>query len=125
MHLIKICKSAKKSAGDLAGLSNSKRNKILEGSTTNIICIRNNKLFIPKSSYYFGITISYLLKKLPYKIEKTDIIISNLSKFDEILLVGSGKGVVSISSIKNLNWYRSSMKIYNFLSRKYSKLLIK
>ncbi len=102
-----------------------KRNKILEGSTTNIICIRNNKLFIPKNSYYFGITISYLLKKLPYKIQKTDIIISNLSKFDEILLVGSGKGVVSISSIKKLNWYRSSMKIYNFLSRKYSKLLIK
>ena len=102
-----------------------KRNKILEGSTTNIICIRNNKLFIPKNSYYFGITISYLLKKLPYKIQKTDIIISNLSKFDEILLVGSGKGVVSISSIKKLNWYRSSMKIYNFLSQKYSKLLIK
>ena len=41
------------------------------------------------------------------------------------LLVGSGKAVVSISSIKKLNWYRSSMKIYNFLSRKYSKLLIK
>ena len=40
-----------------------KRNKILEGSTTNIICVRNNKLFIPKNSYYHGITISYLLKK--------------------------------------------------------------
>ena len=102
-----------------------KRNKILEGSTTNIICIQNNKLFLPKNSYYHGITISYLLKKLPYKFQKIDIIISNLSKFDEILLVGSGKGVVSISSIKKLNWYRSSMKIYNFLSKKYSKLLIK
>ena len=75
--------------------------------------------------YLIVITISYLLKKLPYKFQKIDIIISNLSKFDEILLVGSGKGVVSISSIKKLNWYRSSMKIYNFLSRKYSKLLIK
>ena len=51
--------------------------------------------------------------------------LNQASKFDEILLVGSGKGVVSISSIKKLNWYRSSMKIYNFLSRKYSKLLIK
>ena len=30
MNLIKICKSAKKSAGDLAVLSNPKRNKILE-----------------------------------------------------------------------------------------------
>ena len=36
MHLIKICKSAKKSAGDLAGLSNSKRNKILEDLSKNL-----------------------------------------------------------------------------------------
>ena len=36
MNLIKICKSAKKSAGDLAGLSNSKRNKILEDLSKNL-----------------------------------------------------------------------------------------
>ena len=36
MHLIKICKSAKKSASDLAGLSNSKRNKILEDLSKNL-----------------------------------------------------------------------------------------
>ena len=36
MHLIKICKSAKKSASDLAVLSNSKRNKILEDLSKNL-----------------------------------------------------------------------------------------
>ena len=36
MHLIKICKSAKKSASDLADLSNSKRNKILEDLSKNL-----------------------------------------------------------------------------------------
>tara|TARA_B100000683_G_scaffold186651_1_gene179822 strand:- start:3024 stop:4277 length:1254 start_codon:yes stop_codon:yes gene_type:complete len=36
MHLVKICKSAKKSAGDLAVLSNSKRNKILEDLSKNL-----------------------------------------------------------------------------------------
>ena len=102
-----------------------KKNKILEGSTTNIICIKKNKLFIPKNSYYYGITLSYLLEKLPYIVQKKDIKLSDLDEFNEILLVGSGKGVVSISSIKQLNWYRSSMNIYNFLSKKYSKLLIK
>ena len=55
----------------------------------------------------------------------TDINISTLYQFSEILLVGSGKGVVSISFIKQFNWYRSSMKIYNFLSKKYSKILLK
>ena len=36
MHLIKICKSAKKSASALAVLSNSKRNKILEDLSKNL-----------------------------------------------------------------------------------------
>ena len=36
MNLTKICKSAKKSANDLAGLSNSKRNKILEDLSKNL-----------------------------------------------------------------------------------------
>jgi len=101
------------------------KNKILEGSTTNIICVKDNKLFIPKNSYYYGITLEYLIKKLPFKVQKKDINVKGLDEFTELLLVGSGKGVVSISSIQKLNWYRSSMKIYNFLSKKYSKLLIK
>ena len=67
----------------------------------------------------------YLLKNLPFKVQKKDINVKNLYEFTELLLVGSGKGVVSISSIQKLNWYRSSMKIYNFLSKKYSKLLVK
>ena len=101
------------------------KNKILEGSTTNIICVKDNKLFIPKNSYYYGITLEYLIKKLSFKFQKKDINVKRLDEFTELLLVGSGKGVVSISSIQKLNWYRSSMKIYNFLSKKYSKLLIK
>ena len=101
------------------------KNKILEGTTTNIICVKDNKLFIPKDSYYYGITLQYLIKTLPFKVQKKDIDIKSLNDFTELLLVGSGKGVVSISSIQKLNWYRSSMKIYNFLSKKYSKLLIK
>jgi len=100
-------------------------NKILEGSTTNLIFVNGNKLFIPKNYYYYGITLEYLIKNLPYKIYRTDINISSLHQFSEILLVGSGKGVVSISFIKQFNWYRSSMKIYNFLSKKYSKILLK
>ena len=100
-------------------------NQILEGSTTNLIFVNDNKLFIPKNYYYYGITLEYLIKNLPYKIYRTDINISSLHQFSEILLVGSGKGVVSISFIKQFNWYRSSMKIYNFLSKKYLKILLK
>ncbi len=99
------------------------KSKILEGSTTNLIFVKNNQLFIPKNSYYFGITLSYLIKTIPYKIKKIDILISNLYEYSEILLVGSGKGVVSISSIDQLNWYRSSLKMYKSILKEYSKVL--
>ena len=99
------------------------KSKILEGSTTNLIFVKNNQLFIPKNSYYLGITLSYLTKTIPYKIKKIDILISNFYEYSEILLVGSGKGVVSISSIDQLNWYRSSLKMYNSILKEYSKVL--
>ncbi len=99
------------------------KSKILEGSTTNLIFVKNNQLFIPKNSYYLGITLSYLTKTIPYKIKKVDILISNFYEYSEILLVGSGKGVVSISSIDQLNWYRSSLKMYKSLLKEYSKVL--
>ncbi|MDC3074837.1 aminotransferase class IV [Pelagibacteraceae bacterium] len=99
------------------------KSKILEGSTTNLIFVKNNQLFIPKDSYYFGITLSYLIKTIPYKIKKIDISISNFYEYSEILLVGSGKGVVSISSIDELNWYRSSLKMYKSILKEYSKVL--
>ena len=99
------------------------KSKILEGSTTNLIFVKNNQLFIPKNLYYFGITLSYLTKTIPYKIKKIDILISNFYEYSEILLVGSGKGVVSISSIDQLNWYRSSLKMYKSILKEYSKVL--
>ena len=36
------------------------KSKILEGSTTNLIFVKNNQLFIPKNSYYFGVTLSLI-----------------------------------------------------------------
>ena len=38
-------------------------NSILEGSTSNIIFVKNNTLYIPTTGYYFGITLRYLLRK--------------------------------------------------------------
>ena len=33
--------------------------------------------------------------------------------YDEIIIIGSGKGVVSTSSIENTKWKRKSVKFYN------------
>ena len=82
-------------------------------------------MIIPKNSYYKGVTLTYLLNSIPKRTLKEDIFISNLNEFSEIILVGSGKGVISISSIKELNWYRSSLKMYELLDKIYSKVLLK
>ena len=101
------------------------KNKLLEGSTTNLIFIKKNKVIVPKNSYYKGITLTYLLNCIPKKVLKEDVFISSVNEFNEIILVGSGKGVISISSIKDLNWYRSSLKMYKLLDKIYSRVLLK
>jgi len=95
-------------------------NKILESATSNMLFVRNNKIYSPINKFYKGITLKFLEKKIG-KIIKKNIFIKSLSNYDEIILIGSGKGVVSVSHIKKLNWRRKSSKIYRFLSKIYLK----
>ena len=39
-----------------------------------------------------------------------DILVKDLKNYDEILLVGSGKGVASVKMIKQINWKRKNLK---------------
>ncbi len=100
-----------------------RKNSLLEGSTTNIIAVKNDILFIPLRNYYFGVTLGYLLDNTKMKITKQNIHIEKLNNYSELLLVGSGKEVVSISSINNLDWKRASFKTYKKLRKIYKKLL--
>ena len=45
--------------------------------------------------------------------------LNNLNDYDEILIVGSGKGVVSVSSIEKNLWRRKSTKLFNKLVKIY------
>ena len=89
---------------DIALVSN---NKVLETGTSNLVFIKNGKVFSPKKNCYFGNTIKFISKKI--KINFKDILINKLHEFEEILLIGSGKGVTSISKIDELNWKRKKM----------------
>ena len=94
-----------------------KRNKILETGTSNLLFIKSNKIFSPKKDCYKGTTIKFFSKKV--KIKFTNIFLKDLHVFDEILVVGSGKGIVSVSSIDNNSWKRKSFKLYKKLTKIY------
>ena len=99
------------------------KKKILEGSTTNLIMIKNNQIIMPKGNYYKGITMIYLLKKFTNKYIFKVITILDLLSADEIILVGSGKGVVKVSSIPQIKWFSSSTKMFKRLSSIYEAKL--
>ena len=46
--------------------------------------------------------------------------IDTMSKYDEIILIGSGKGVVSVKTIEKIGWKRKSLKLFNLLNNHYS-----
>ena len=99
------------------------KKNVLEGSTTNLILIKNNEIILPKGSYYKGITISYLLKKIPNKYTFKVISFLDLCNADEIILEGSGKGVVKVTSIPKINWFSSSSKMFKIFFSIYKSQL--
>ena len=97
--------------------------KILESGTSNIFFIKKNKIYSPSINIYKGVTYDFFKKKLG-KIYNKEILINSLFDYDEILLIGSGKAVTSIQTIKNINWRRKSLKYYKILSNFYKKEIL-
>ena len=59
------------------------------------------------------------------KVIKKDILVKDLKSYDEILLVGSGKGIASIKTIKQINWKRKNLKKFKVLSKYYQAIIKK
>ena len=97
--------------------------KILESGTSNIFFIKKNKIYSPSKNIYKGVTYDFFKKKLG-KIYNKEILINTLFDYDEILLIGSGKAVTSIETIKEIKWKRKSLKYYNLLSNFYKKEIL-
>ena len=82
--------------------------------------MKNGKIFSPKKNCYFGNTIKYINQKV--KIFFKNISINNIKEYDEIILIGSGKGVTSVSKINDLKWKRRKTGCYTKLNKIYNSL---
>ena len=96
---------------------------ILEGSTTNLIMIKNNQMIMPTGNYYKGVTMNFFIKRFKNKCKFKSITFEDLLSADEIILIGSGKGVVKVSSIPQIKWFSSSSKMFKRLSSIYEAQL--
>jgi len=103
----------------------TKNNLILEGGTTNILCVKNNTICMPKKGYYPGITLQFFLKNSKRKIIKKNITKNQLQECDEILLVGSGKGVMAVGEIPQIHWHNKSNTVFNEFHRIYKSYISK
>ena len=116
----KILSYLKKMDTSKSDIALYKDNKILETGTSNLLFIKKNKIYSPLNDFYKGTTFKFFLKKIE-RIRKKNIFIDSLSTYEEIIIIGSGKGVNSVDSIKKPYWKRKSLKNYRILSKIYEK----
>ena len=116
-HLVKLDNSR----SDIGLVVN---NKILETGTSNLLFVKKQKIFTPIKNYYEGNTYKFFKSKVK-KISRKDILIKDLNDFEEIILIGSGKGVTSVKSIKEIGWKRKNLNQYKIFLRYYRSAIIK
>ena len=119
----KIHSYLKKMDPSMSDIALYKNHKILETGTSNLLFVKNNKIYSPVNKFYKGTTLSFFHKKI--KIKKKNIFIDSLNNYDEIIIIGSGKGVVSTKSIINFPWKRRSIKYYTILTKIYQQAILK
>ena len=97
---------------------------ILETGTSNLLFVKHNKIYIPTKTYYEGNTFKFVKSKIK-KVIKKDIFVNDLKSYDEILLVGSGKGIASVKTIKQIGWKWKNLKKFRILSKYYYSIINK
>ena len=93
-------------------------NRILETGTSNLLFVSKKKIYSPINKFYKGTNLNFYEKKI--KIIKKNILLKDLNNYDEIILVGSGKGVVSVKLIQDKKWKRKSTKIFKLINKIFS-----
>ena len=101
------------------GLINKK--KIFETGTSNLLFVSKNDIFSPSKNFYKGVTYKFF--KSIIKIKKKEIFVKDLDNYEEILLVGSGKGVTSVKNIKQIGWKRKKLNQYKIFSKYYRSVI--
>lgn len=90
--------------GGIEAIYKNKQNNVLEGTTTNIFCFKDNELITPPDGILPGITRGAVLELLKetYDIQLRHINAAELQEMDEVFITASNKEIVPIIQIDDL-----------------------
>ena len=98
-------------------------NEITEGAVTNLVFVKGDKIYIPKTGYYHGNTLKLIEEISKSKFIKRKILLEDLKEYSEILSIGSGRGITSIKKIQSTLWKRASTKYFQKLKKDYETMI--
>ena len=99
--------------------------RVLESATSNLLFARDDHLVVPEEDMLPGIVLSQLLSNINvFEIDRRSPTLDELVTFDEIILCGSGREVVSLATIPEVDWQRSSEKTLLKLRKSYETVKV-
>lgn len=104
----------------------SEDERLLEGATSCLLFYHNGQLVVPQRDRLDSITMKFLLERLGgiCEVVERDVYLGEVKEFDEILLCGTGKGIVSLTEIEELEWKCRSLSFYRRARITYDNALI-
>lgn len=95
-------------AGAYDALLINRQGNIIEGTRTNFFVLKNKTIYsAPASEILLGVTRSKVLetaRKQGYKIEETDLKLSNIQTYDQVFLTSTSSKIMPVHSINDKKW---------------------
>ena len=118
---------------DIKKSERAHENKLAYASYDSYPVTEHHCLIIPKRHIkdYFDLSndelvaCNELIQIIKKEITKKDILLKEIKNYDEILLLGSGKGVTSVGTIHEIKWKRKNLKKFKILSKHYDDAIKK
>ncbi|MBA3011528.1 MAG: aminotransferase class IV [Proteobacteria bacterium] len=90
--------------GAVEAIYKDRKNRLLEGTTTNLFCFKGDRLITPPDNILPGVTRRVVLDltKDKYKLELRHVDADELNQMDEIFITASNKEIVPVIQVDDL-----------------------
>lgn len=104
----------------------SEDGRLLEGATSCLMFVDKERIVIPERDRLDSVTLNLLTERMQNaNIVVDDVFTDQVKDFDEILLCGSGKGVINLGQIPELEWQCRNIAVYRQLRLMYDNYMIR